>query len=332
MSRDKNTSKTSDKSSKQKDVSKESKKLEKEDKAPTKKNDKQDKSKDVESRKSKYADVDKGDSPNKATAFAKLYFNVKSTQKWLVEYYKRYTIDRKKKDEDKGDDNRVKILNAHFALTAADQVICLSLVNLAADKSKKAAAGLYTITEENMIDNIKLDKDFNYTFLRFLDMYSPQENYAPQMGLTKDTVMKFIETYAFSGGNSNVNLDNQAFNVLMYIMLKNRIMLAENAFQMTSYAHKSSVDDRAIMYSLKTVYTGQLLQRMHKKVEDVSRRVRGIKAEKEESEEAPQKKGSKEKKPAKKGKSKDDSDSEEDEKNDSNSESDESESEDSDSE
>ena len=267
----------------------------------TKKSDKDDK----EKRPNKYADIEKGDCPNKATAFAKLHFNVGSAKKWLNEYFKRYTVEKKKKeDKDAETDSKVKILNSHFALTAADQLICLSLVNLAGEKSKKAAAGLYTITEENMMDNIKMSKDFNYTFGRFLDSYDCHGNYAPQMGLKKETVLEFIEKYAFNGGNSNINLDGQAFNFLMYIMLKNRILLAETAFQMIVYARKSSIDDRAILCAIKTIYTGQLGNSIYKKVEDVSKIVRGMAVEKDEKEST--KKGSKDSKSSKDGKKKSD--------------------------
>ena len=268
-----------------------------------KKSDKKGDANDGEKRPNKYAEIDKGDCPNKATAFAKLYFNVKSVQKWMNEYFKKYSIEKKKSstdtkkdDEDAENDGKVKILNSHFAMTAADQVVCLSLVNLAAAKSKKAAAGLYTITEENMLDNIKMSRDFNYTFGRFLDSYDSLGNYAPQMGLSKKTVLEFVEAYAFNGGNSNINLDNQAFNLLMYIMLKNRILLAETAFQMIVYARKSSIDDRAILCAIKTIYTGQLGNDIYKKVENVSKTVRGTSVEKDDVD---TKKGSKESKSSK---------------------------------
>ena len=177
-------------------------------------------------------------------------------------------------------------MNAHFALTAADQVVCLALVNLAGAKSKKGEANMWTLTEDNMIDNVKLDKDFNFTFGKYLDSYSTNENYGSQMGLTRDNVTKFIELYAFSGGNSNINIEKQAYNFLMYIMLKNRIQLAESAFQMAVYAGKSSVSDKGILLSTKVMFTGALGKSMHKKIEDVSNRVRRLEKEKKGSEDS----------------------------------------------
>lgn len=266
------------------------KKTDKEDEKPSKKpakksseksSDKSSKNKSdgAEKRKSKYADVEKGDSPNKQTAYAKLFFNVSPTKKWLNGYYKKYSIEKKKKDDkDKDDeeDKSVRILNSHFALTATDQVVCLSLVNLAAARCKKADAGLYKITEDDMVSSVRNSREFSFTFERFLNSYDNCCDYDAQMQIGKKNVIKFIENFAFEGGNTNVHLDHGAYNFLMYIMLKNRILLAETAFQMVTYARKSSVDDRAIMYSLRVVYNGSLLLSIFKKVEDVSNIIRNI--------------------------------------------------------
>lgn len=294
----------------------EPKKGKSDDKSPKKKNKN-------EKRKDKYAGVEKGDLPNKATAFAKLVLNVKSCQKWMNEYYERYTIEKKKKEkkEDKEDkkktskkdesddeeeheqkDNRVRILNAHFALTAADQVVCLTLVNLALERAKKKDAGLHTISEENMMDIVKLDKDFSFAFGRYLSTYSTNDNYYVQMGFAKNEVNQFIESYASGGGITNIKVEPQALNFLMYIMLKNRIQLVESAFQMAVYAGKSSVTDKAILLSIKTVHVGGLQKAIYKKVEDVSTIVRGLGKESSDNDSKDgSKKGSKDKKSSKKG-------------------------------
>jgi hypothetical protein len=267
---------------KQKEKDNKNKEKDNKNKEKEKQKDKEDdKSKQV--KKDKYAGIEKGDLPNKATAYAKLVFNVKNSQTWLKNHLKRHKIVRKQKDgKDNDDDGKVKIFNAHFALTATDQVICLSLVNLASNKATKAAAGMYEITEEQMMDNINLDRDFTFTFGKYLVHYDSHENYTSQLNILRSTVNKFIETYAFNGGNSNVSLTDEAFNLLMFIMLKNRIMLTETAFQMSQYAGKSSVDDRAILHSIKCHYTGNLYRAVYKKAEEVSRIVRGLKKEKEE--------------------------------------------------
>jgi hypothetical protein len=302
-------------------------------------------------KKDKYADVEKGDAPNKQTAFAKLTFNVQDTKKWLVRYYNGYSEKQKKekkddkdskdskdsknkdkkvsKDKDKKDKKKkeevkdeetkgnekpkVKILGAHFILTASDQVICLELVNFASNRAPKGTAGLYTITEDNMLDTVRLNKDLNFTFGRFLDMYDMHADYASQLNLKYSTVSDFIDKFASGGGNTQIKLEHRAFNFLMYVMLKSRILLAETAHEMSKYARKTSVDDRAVLHALNTVYVGELLKTVFKKAEDVHCLVRGKKEKELKDSENSDEKLSKDKK-KKASKASDDEDDEDDEK------------------
>lgn len=292
-----------DKSKKTEDKSSKKKPEKKSDKENDKKGDKK---ADKGDRKSKFAGVEKGDTANKATAFAGLHFNAISTQKWLSSYYKKYKVEHKKKkadSDDKDKDNRVRILNAHFAMTATDEVICSSLVSAAHNNSKKQEAGLYVITEEGIINTVKLSKELDFTFGRFLDSYDTNSDYSPQLQLKKDEVTKFIETYGVR--NTSIHLESGAFNFLMYIIFKNRVLLAESAYQLSQYAKKSSVDDRSILFSLRTTYCGNLLKTMFSKVDEVSSRVRGLQPDKGELDDSTPKKGSKDSKSLKGKKDKD---------------------------
>lgn len=278
----------------------------------SKNNNENTKNKEKEKKPDKLAHiVCKDDEPNKATALGGLKLNVKTVQKWLKEYYTRYPIEKKKKevkekennksDKDDSDKNNneekkekkvkkvkdpndpqyVNILNAQYAISAADHVLCILLVNLASEKSKKLTAGMYTITEENMVNSVKMDKDLNYTFGKFLDNYDTLETYAPQLkgfdGVGKKTVIHYITSHAFSGGNTNFHLEEGAYNFLMFILLKNRILLAEAAFYMTRYNSRSSVSDKAVICSTNIVYIGNLKKTIMKKMETVSASIRGIK-------------------------------------------------------
>ena len=218
------------------------------------------------SKPNKFAGIERGDCPNIATAAAKLHLNVKTCQKWMVEYLSRYTITKKNPD----DDNRVKILGAHFVLTAADEVICSKLATLGFARSKKGEAGLNTITEDNLIDSVRLDKEFNYTFGKYLDAYSTGDNYGAQLGMSKETIVKFLESFAFNGGNNNVHLDNSAYNFLMYILLKNRIQMTDAAYHVITYANKTSVNDKSMLHVTRMLFVGSLGKTICQKIEDVS--------------------------------------------------------------
>lgn len=255
--------------------------------------DKQDK------KEKKFAGVEKGDSPNIETAFVKLHFNVNLTKKWMRQFYDKdsYKVKRKIKKDDESDkplEIKVKLTNAHYAITASEEALCMKLVNIAFEKSKKGTAGLYTITLENMTDSVRLNKDFNYTFGKFLDNYDSHDNYESQLGLPKKSIMNFIDKFAFDGGNTSVTLDQGSYNLMMYLLIKNRNLLCDSAFQKTIYAKKTSVDDRGIMFSLKDVYTGELYKSLFKKVESVYNIVRHLTADKadkdDDSEKSPDKK------------------------------------------
>lgn len=260
-----------------KDVSKKETKSEK----PEKKN-KSSKS-EKSDKKNRYAGIDKGSAPNVQTKFAGLTFNVKYVQKWMKDYLKRQ---HSLKDEKTGETVDVKVLNAHFVLGLTDHVICLALANLVADKSKKATANLNVITEESMLSSVRMDSDFSFTFGRFLDKYDKHENYEVQLNLckegkdmkTKDVVLNYISEKGFLGGSNSFHFEAGAYNFMMFVMLKNRILLTEAAFQMMQYAKKSSIDDRAVLFASNIVYTGKLGQAIFKKLEELSNHVRGLKS------------------------------------------------------
>lgn len=249
-----------------------------------------------ESRPNKFANVDKGDCPNKATAYAGLTFNVKSTQKWIIEHCMRYTRGKETKHKDptdndkKSEDTKIKILNAHFALTAADQFLCLYLLTLANQKAKKADAGLYTVTEEILENIIKLSHDLNNAFGRFMQGggFNQDENYSIQLNLSKKDIQNFIEKHV-NGGNSNMTIDDGGFNLLAFLVLKNRIMLTDAAYHMITYAKKSSIDDRAILASVRIIHTKQLQTDMYKKIEETSAIVRKSPEEKDDGSESDEK-------------------------------------------
>jgi hypothetical protein len=244
------------------------------------KSEKVDKAK-VEGKKNKYSDVKTGDAPNKQTAFAGFTFNVKHVHKWLSEYLKRYTY--KSKDKDGNDTEQcIKVLNGHFSIGATDHVLCLAIANLVASHSKKSTASLNTITEENIINSVRLDNDFSSTFGKFLDKYDSHETYGSQLNLNKKDVLDYISTHGFLGGSNSFHFESGAYNFLTFLMLKNRILLTETSVQLALYANKKSVDDRAILFALKTVYTGKLFQSLYKRVEEISHLVRGLKSDKDD--------------------------------------------------
>jgi hypothetical protein len=257
--------------------------------------------------KTEKTEVEKTDEPKdkrtKATKDAGLYFNVNPVAKWLKNYYKQnfppITVEAKKtgedekKEDDKEDDedkdegdkkgetseHGIKIRKAQFALSAVDQIICVALVNLVSDKLQKTKSGLFEISEEKILDSIKIDPDFSYTFENSLKKYDSEQDYSKMVDLPADIVTTFIEKFGFTGGNTNVHLTKQAFNLTMYIMLQSRIILASTSYWLMTYAHKGNISDWTISNSIKIRFRGKLENALTIKVDEVSRIIRHDKDE-----------------------------------------------------
>jgi hypothetical protein len=154
------------------------------------------------------------------------------------------------------------------AITIVEEVLCLALLGLAGDKAKKEKSGLYTITDENLMDGIKLNSDYYHTFSRCLAKYDSGQTYSSSLNLSEPVVTKFIEEFGFTGGNTHIRLSSGAYNFLMYILLKNRILLADTAYQIMMHGKKYSIGYKCIETSVNIHYTGTLKNMLVKKLDE----------------------------------------------------------------
>jgi len=174
-------------------------------------------------------------------------------------------------DDEKGKSRtefKIKIGGAHYALALSDEVICVSLVNLTKNTIKKSVGGLYMITEDDLTNAVRLNKDANYAFCRCLLNYDAQQNYIVSLNYTEKELVEFVEKYAFGVGCSNVKLETKAINLLSYLMVQNRIMLSVAGCQMMMYAKSSTITYESIMASINIHYQGTLRKDLIKKLEE----------------------------------------------------------------
>ena len=260
-----------------------------------------------EKKPSKYAGVEKGDCPNLATAFAGLHLNVENVKKWLKNHYENYKVERKQKavintstntsapvekaptkkgakvvdtpaptdDKPKTVSDKVMLNNANFALGAVEHTLCLGLVGLIYNKSKKAGAGLYTLSEQDLLTAIESNRDYNFTFGRLLYGYFPAQNYVSQLLFEKKDLSSYIEKFGFTGGNSTVNISG-VLNLIAYLMLQSRTALADVAYWSTIAKRGTTVTDRSILCAIPVVYQGQLRESLYRKCEDVMLKISGL--------------------------------------------------------
>lgn len=185
-----------------------------------------------------------------------LFFEISRTNKWLKTYYSNHIITLKTIN---GQENaKIRIFNVDSVLTAIDQTICLQLISLACEY-----ATTDQITKNDVIDVIKVDKSFNYSFGKFLYCYDSVEPYYEHLNLRKKNILDFLSVCDI---DKNYVIEDDALNFLMFIMLKNRIMVAETSFVLSQHAKKAMVNDRSVLFALKILYIDKLYQDIYENV------------------------------------------------------------------
>jgi len=258
---------------------------------------------------------------NQLTLKSGCHFNVNKTKNWIKNFYSRpnYQIVSKKKtnkseeDDDDDDDKKEKHMgcfkSGYCVLTGINEVIMNNLINQAAKKAKKdVKTGLLKITEENMIDVIRLDKELNKALGHFIDEYNSSNTYQKELDISKAELNSFVENKCMNG-NSTLFLDVNAANFLMFIVRTVDSLLCECSFQMSSCYFKSNINSDNIIHSLKVIFpVGQMQKSMLLKADDVSNRVKDDKNKKSLSDNSDDSNDSNNKKSSKSKSKKDDDD------------------------
>lgn len=252
-------------------------------------------------------------------------FNTHNTRTWIKSYYNRpaYVVTYEKK-EDPDDKNSKKITaqkgigivkGTFCCLTGINEVLMNFVINLAGKRAKKdPKTELIKITEENMMDAVRLDKTLNEALGHYLHSYDPSSVYQKELGINKTEFKTFYETKCMNG-NSSLTLDTGATNFMMFLVKKVDTLLCECAFNMALCYGKTQVVDRCILCSLRVVFpVGDLQKSMMLKADNISKRIKKT-ANKKASDSSKSEEDKNTKKSSKKNKddNEDHSDNEEDE-------------------
>jgi len=209
---------------------------------------------------------------NKTTKEAGLLLNVSIVKKWLRNFYeKNYYESHKKINKD----YKIRFINAHYVITASEQVIIIQLLNLFSNKVKKSKTGLYEITEDQIIDAIKLDDDFNFAFNRFY--YDENIDYTKELGYKDKIINEFIEKYCFDGGNVNISISLKALNMISFILVQTRIMLGNIGYFMMNKKKDSkngTVNGKIIFNGISLYFNGKLRDKLLTKIETVLKTIK----------------------------------------------------------
>ena len=216
---------------------------------------------------SRYTHIDKGDKPNKETAWAGCTFNVKSTKKYLRSYLEQTH------------DVAVPMINLHFAATAVTELFMQTLVEQSTKFSKKEKnkADCYNISLDNVKRAVRENNELRTYLGSEVESFSPKSmNYTATFIESRDNVLSFIDTKM---GTSQVSFDNDALNLVVYLTLYNLNRHVDLANSHRSYAKKSSIDFRALVFANKSLLGGEYQKKCQIKLDELEAMLSGKKTD-----------------------------------------------------
>jgi hypothetical protein len=202
---------------------------------------------------------------NKATTAAGLRFNVNDTKRWIK---KQFKLDDKYYIVDQKDEETIKkypnISNGHIGLTAAVEAMNNSIIKSIVDRLPKEKSGLYSCNRATIINSIQLDNNLNPFFQKFLSAFDSDVDYTAQLWISKKDISEYIDTVY----SKNIMLDNTAYNLISYLLLRFAVVLVSTGFNLMSYANKKSIDYKSILYAVNIHLSDEVANYIIMRVED----------------------------------------------------------------
>lgn len=163
---------------------------------------------------------------NKMTLKANLNFNVNLFKNWMKQKLK----DDNKLFEVKKEDGTVtmclpKFSGSHVALTAVNEKLCYMILEKVIERLSKDKTGLYVIRYQDISDAIKINDVLRRNMFQYMDVYDGTMNYKDQYCIDEKCIKKYIDK-VFS---ASVDINNEAFNLLVYLLLKTCIRLIDTS-------------------------------------------------------------------------------------------------------
>merc|ERR1712070_1003945 len=202
---------------------------------------------------------EKNSYPNKETANAKLFFNVKKTKKYVKNYL------------DQQFNLKISMINVHYAITAISEIFMFKIVEkslkfISKDEKK---AGLYNVTLENVKRSIREDIElYNYVGVYLNSFDTMLFDYTNSFLEDRSKIIKFFDSRCL-GGTNTISFDNDALNLIMYLTILNINKHINLANTIREYAKKSSLDFKGILSSSKFLFKGEILKECLIKLDDI---------------------------------------------------------------
>lgn len=190
---------------------------------------------------------------NQTTLKAGLNFNVNSFKKWMQQKLLNDGKTFEKENED-GTKTHVipKFSGSHVALTALNEKLCYIILEKVTKRLIKDNTGLYVIKYQDLSDIIQVDSELRHDLYQHLDVYDKTLNYKDQYCIEEIYVKNYIDNMF----GKCIDIKNDGFNLLIYLLLKSCVRVLDTAFLMIKFAKKKSLNPNAILCSVSAHFTG----------------------------------------------------------------------------
>ena len=228
-------------------------------------------------------EVEKTRNLNKMTIKANLNFNVNSFKNWMKQKLK----DDNKMFDNNGTPTLPKFSGSHIALTAMNEKLCYMILEKVIERLTKDKTGIYNIRFQDLADVIKIEPNLRKNLFVYIDVFDSTLNYKDQYCIDEKTIKKYIDK-VFS---ASIDITNDAFNFLVYLLLKSCIRIIDTAFIMIRYANRRSLNPNVILECVSVHFTGVMEHLLRMRIDEAIKSCgKSIKEKEEKPVEQPEEK------------------------------------------
>lgn len=207
---------------------------------------------------------------NKLTVKANLNFNVNLFKKWMKQKLQDDGKMIEKKSSEDEDQNGEKIMHipnlnlSHVAMTAMNEKLCQLILEKAIERIQKGKGGIYNIKYIDISDAMKIDPELRRNFYSFLDVFDNTLSYKDQYCIDEKCIKNYIDNVF----GEHIDINNDAFNLLIYILLKSCVRILDSAFIMMNFAKKRSLSSNVILSCINIHFSGIMEHLLRMRVEE----------------------------------------------------------------
>jgi len=197
---------------------------------------------------------------NKVTIESHLNFNVNIFKKWI----KQKLITDEKLCDYKDTKSIPKLSGSHIALTAMNEELCKIILEKTIERLKKDKTGLYIITFKELYDVIQVEPELRKNLYQYVDMYDNTLNYKDQYCISE----KFIKKYIDDTFNKSIDIRNDAFNLLNYILLKTCVRIIDSAYIVIKAMKRKTIGTKIIISCVSIHFSGTIHNLIQMKIDE----------------------------------------------------------------